>query len=152
MIIRFLAAARSVVFSLLRIKTIGAMVLLIDERGVVLIRQSYGSGEWTLPGGGVKRGESPREAAIREVREETGATLSEGARCELFGLYLRSAGGWQDYVAVYVIDSWVPAANDSREISEVRQFPLDDLPVDMSASVKTRISEWLGKSPRSDRW
>lgn len=152
MIIRILAALRSVVYPLLRVKTFGAMAMLIDGDGIVLIRQSYGSGDWSLPGGGIKRGETPRDAAIREVQEETGATLAPHARCELFGLYLRSAGGWQDYVAVYVIDAWKPAANNSREVEAVRQFPLDQLPTDVSPSVRDRIDEWLGKSPKSDRW
>lgn len=37
-------------------------------------------GEWSLPGGGVERGETLRAATLREVFEETGCS------CEIVGL------------------------------------------------------------------
>lgn len=43
-----------------------------DERPRVLMLLPRGSDDWGLPGGGVEDGETFAEAAVREVREETG--------------------------------------------------------------------------------
>ena len=55
---------------------VAAYGLLLDDRDrLLLCRLSKGerwSGFWTLPGGGLEFGEDPRDAAIREVMEETG--------------------------------------------------------------------------------
>ncbi|MFO1113844.1 MAG: NUDIX hydrolase [Rhodospirillales bacterium] len=53
---------------------IGAVVLRGDD--VLLIRRAKPprAGEWSLPGGLQKLGETVFEAAMREVREETGVT------------------------------------------------------------------------------
>jgi 8-oxo-dGTP diphosphatase len=53
-------------------------VLCDDEGRVVLVRASDRSdltGTWFLPGGGVDFGEHPRDAVVREVREETGVAV-----------------------------------------------------------------------------
>jgi ADP-ribose pyrophosphatase YjhB (NUDIX family) len=50
----------------------------LDVRGVVfrddalLLVRERADGKWTLPGGWVEVGESPSEAVVREVREESG--------------------------------------------------------------------------------
>lgn len=36
---------------------------------VLLVRLSYDQGQWTLPGGAINPGESPADAAVREVLE-----------------------------------------------------------------------------------
>lgn len=43
-------------------------------RRVLLVRQTYRN-ELGLPGGGLRRGEAPAEAAARELREETGLAV-----------------------------------------------------------------------------
>ncbi|MEM8671201.1 MAG: NUDIX hydrolase [Planctomycetota bacterium] len=40
-------------------------------------RRFYDGNPWTLPGGGVKAGESPSMSAIREVKEETAVELAD---------------------------------------------------------------------------
>ena len=58
-----------------REKSCGVLVLRqqVDELYVVLLRHRFG-GHWSFPKGHVEAGESERQTALREVREETGLT------------------------------------------------------------------------------
>jgi 8-oxo-dGTP diphosphatase len=56
----------------------GAQIALWHDGEILLIRSSYRSC-WELPGGGVRPGESPRDAALRECREEVGIALAATA-------------------------------------------------------------------------
>jgi 8-oxo-dGTP pyrophosphatase MutT (NUDIX family) len=48
-----------------------AFAVILSRSPRVLLVQKR-DGRWGLPGGGIRRGESPREAVLRELREETG--------------------------------------------------------------------------------
>jgi 8-oxo-dGTP diphosphatase len=52
----------------------GALVALWYEGRILLVRSSYRRG-WSLPGGGLHRGETPLAAALREAREELALDL-----------------------------------------------------------------------------
>jgi len=62
-----------------------AKALLLDPQGRLLLLHMHDPVEaelgrwWELPGGGLEPGESPEQALVREVAEETGFALDPGA-------------------------------------------------------------------------
>jgi 8-oxo-dGTP pyrophosphatase MutT (NUDIX family) len=53
----------------------GVKCVLTDGDRVLLVRHTYGSRQWDLPGGGRRRGEASLDAARREMREELGLEI-----------------------------------------------------------------------------
>jgi 8-oxo-dGTP pyrophosphatase MutT (NUDIX family) len=59
---------------LLLIPSVAAVVT--DGEGRILLQEKSSGESWSLPAGAIEPGESPEEAIIREVREETGLNVS----------------------------------------------------------------------------
>jgi 8-oxo-dGTP pyrophosphatase MutT (NUDIX family) len=54
----------------------GTDALVRDARGRVLLVRRADDGRWAMPGGWVDPGETPEQAVVREVAEETGLRVS----------------------------------------------------------------------------
>jgi len=119
-----------------RPRTFGAHALALTPAGrVILVRLRYAPG-WRLPGGGRAAGEDPRDAVLRELREEIGM-LAHGAvrlACELD----EDSDFKRDLASLLVVEDVRYAPRWSWEIERIAEFELDALPA--------------GMSPRALRW
>src|SRR5438477_7016483 len=67
---------------------VGVGAIIIEGDRVLLVKRAHPpiQGQWSIPGGVLEVGEVVRQAAIREVREETGLIVEP---VELLGVYDR---------------------------------------------------------------
>ncbi len=106
---------------------VGVGAVIIDHGRVLLVKRGRPplAGEWSIPGGVLELGETLRDAAVREVKEETCLTVETG---ELLGVYdrlVQDDNGCTRYHFVLIdflcrrISGEARAADDA---SEVRWF------------------------------
>lgn len=78
---------------------------------------------WTLPGGGLDHGEDPRDAVVREIREETGLDAVVGETARVYSAHLPGvwrAGRRVDAHALRIVyDGWVPVDAPAPRVLEV---------------------------------
>ncbi len=142
---------RRALFGILRIRTRGVKIMLFNAAGeLLLIRNSYGASHLhVLPGGGIKRGEAPVDAAARELDEEVGMKL---IRPVLIGTHQSRFEGKRDTVYIFSgLGEGLPRP-DGVEVEEARFFALDALPDTVSAATLRRIAEYQGRQERAAAW
>lgn len=103
----------------------------IVDGEVLLIRKQRGLGEGNLvgPGGKLEPGETPLEAAVREVREELTVTPTGVEKCGEFGFHFRDDTPEEDsmYVHVFTADGVDGTPSETEEAVPV-WYPADDIP------------------------
>lgn len=119
----------------------GVRIILVDERGVLLVSHWYAPWAWTLPGGGVNKNETPEEAAMREAFEETGLKVNSIAG--EIGTYTGTLGKTDRVTFFYTGDfEGSLAMRPNLEIMARSWFDIDTLPDELSPGNRRRIEAY----------
>ena len=117
--------------------TAGVAVVAVDEAGrVFLVRHAYGSGRWSLPGGGLGRREDPLACARREIREELGCALEH---VELAARFDEVLHGTPHRAFVFTARFAGEPRIDCRELIDSGWFALDALPPGLDGFAAYRL-------------
>ncbi len=105
---------------------IGVTGIFFDNQNrILLVKHSYrGNGNWSLPGGYIKKGEHPMEGLEREVEEETGYVVSADTRLKI-RTDRNNARLDITYVGKFIGGNYKP----STEITEANFFKFKNLPI-----------------------
>lgn len=108
-----------------RLQRVAAYVLVRRGEEVLLTRNSARGprpGMWVLPGGGVEHGETPRDAAAREVMEEAGLKCEVGPVLAVENVVLRGtapSGRDEDYQSIALVFSGTVSDDAEPRVLEV---------------------------------
>lgn len=107
-------------------------VVLRDEQGRLLLARRaewmVEGGKWGIPGGFMDRDENTRQAAMREVLEETGYECSELRLMAICDDPKRNADIRQNVTVVFAGLAGRQVAETDGEVTEMEWFAIDELP------------------------
>jgi 8-oxo-dGTP pyrophosphatase MutT (NUDIX family) len=116
----------------------GVKCVLTDGDNVLLVRHTYGSSKWDLPGGGLKRDEPPVEAARREIAEELGVRLDGWRDLGFIG-----ASEYHRHDTIWLFQAELngkPLTIERAELDTVQWFARGRLPADVGRYVRRIVA------------
>jgi len=127
----------------------GVRAIVANEAGEVLLQHRTDFQLWGLPAGAVELDETALQAVVREVEEETTLRVLEAEPMALYSgpsqrFSYPNGDRVQGFAIAFIIRRWqgTPRA-DGHEGSEVRFFPLADLPDNIVTIHRRSLDDYL---------
>ena len=139
-----------------------ARILLINPQNEILLYKTHFDPEvelpprWLTPGGGIDEGETEKQAAVRELFEETGMKLAES---DLTEPILVTSGTWlwgdgihshtyTDTIYKYQVETFTPdtshfTKDELRDVLEIKWWNVAELLESNEALAPHELSQWL---------
>jgi 8-oxo-dGTP diphosphatase len=122
-------------------KPCGGALATDDDGRLLLVRRAHEPwrGSWDIPGGFCERREHPADAAVRELREETGL---EAVATGLVGMWIDDYGDTGDVTLNVYFEVRVTGGTerpDPAEVAELGWFAPDELPDDLAFPEHERL-------------
>jgi 8-oxo-dGTP pyrophosphatase MutT (NUDIX family) len=134
----------------LRPHTRAVKCIVREGDAVLFVRHAYGDRRsWELPGGGIKRGEDPRDGAAREAREELGLDLADWR-----ALGTVEARGRGKRTTIQCFEARPPDRDltlDAGEIEEAQWFDIDAPPARLGIDARIVLAWLMGSDLRLRR-
>ena len=118
---------------------LGVEGIVFDEAGRVLLTQRRDLPFWCLPGGQLEAGETPMEAVVREVAEETGLEVEVERLVGVYCMPRWQAGGAT--ILLFRCSRQGGALQLTSETIDVGYFAPDAFPVDLTSMHRQRIND-----------
>jgi ADP-ribose pyrophosphatase YjhB (NUDIX family) len=121
-----------------------AAVITDDAGRLLLCQLNQGHVLWSLPGGRIRRNESPVHAAIRDVREETGTEIEIIDLVGLYHLTGDGCGAGLPDAVVHVFRARAQgevALNAPGRISRLSWVDPDALPASLTATTRAAVAD-----------
>lgn len=119
---------------------------IIEDNGKILLQHRSDNGHWGLPGGCLEMGESPRECAIREVKEETGLDVELAS---LVGVYDNFEMEWPNKDKAHIVSFVFTAKAISGELRideeslELKYFSESEMPYIAGVDTRNAIKDYF---------
>jgi len=103
------------------------VIALMDGRIVMIQRgRPPSKGKWAFPSGFIELGETPAEAALREMEEESGVT---GRIIDLIGVYYENSKVWGDLLVImYLVEVTGGKVRPGDDADDARLFYKEEVP------------------------